>query len=62
MIVEGFNANDIKPSNKVGLHPQLLYYDRQPLRRRQHRRQPDPDRGAHGQETYKWYAGDVHDQ
>ena len=27
MIVEGFNANDIKPSNRVGLHPQLLTYE-----------------------------------
>lgn len=59
MVVEGFNANDIKPSNKVGLHPQLLYYD------------PSRDDGANigtnptqtvapnGQETYKWYAGNV---
>ena len=23
MIVEGFNANQVKPSNQVGLHPQL---------------------------------------
>ena len=27
MIVENFNANQIKPSSKVGLHPQLLFYD-----------------------------------
>jgi hypothetical protein len=27
MIVEGFNANQVKPSNQVGLHPQLLTYD-----------------------------------
>ncbi len=24
MIVEGFNANQVKPSNQVGLHPQLV--------------------------------------
>ncbi|UCF90184.1 MAG: hypothetical protein JSW39_18030 [Desulfobacterales bacterium] len=27
MIVEGFNANDIHPSTRVGLHPQLVSYD-----------------------------------
>jgi hypothetical protein len=27
MIVERFNANQVKPSNQVGLHPQLLTYD-----------------------------------
>ena len=27
MIVEGFNANQVKPSNQVGLHPQLVAYD-----------------------------------
>ncbi len=59
MIVEDFNANDIKPSNKVGLHPQMLYFD------------PSRDDGANigtnttqtaapgGRVTYKWYAGDV---
>ncbi|HEX6901528.1 MAG TPA: copper oxidase [Thermoanaerobaculia bacterium] len=59
MIVEGFNANDIKPSNEVGLHPQLLYYDVS--------RYDGANVGgnavqtvAGGQsKTYKWYAGDV---
>ena len=27
MIVDNFNANSVKPSNRVGLHPQLLAYD-----------------------------------
>ncbi len=27
MIVEDFNANQVKPSNQVGLHPQLVTYD-----------------------------------
>ncbi|MGB8508728.1 MAG: Ig-like domain-containing protein [Pyrinomonadaceae bacterium] len=27
MIVDNFNANQIKPSSKVGLHPQLMFYD-----------------------------------
>ncbi len=46
MIVEGFNTNHIRPSSHVGLHPQLALLRRQPLRRRQRRPQPDPDRGA----------------
>ncbi|HWN42051.1 MAG TPA: copper oxidase, partial [Thermoanaerobaculia bacterium] len=59
MIVENFNANDIKPSSHVGLHPQLLYFD------------PSRYDGANvggnatqtavpGQfKTYEWYAGDI---
>ncbi|HEV3468317.1 MAG TPA: hypothetical protein VG148_03280 [Pyrinomonadaceae bacterium] len=27
MIVEGFNANEVRPSSEVGLHPQGLFYD-----------------------------------
>jgi hypothetical protein len=27
MIIENFNANQVKPSNQVGLHPQLVAYD-----------------------------------
>jgi hypothetical protein len=27
MIVEGFNANQVEPSNEVGLHPQLVFFD-----------------------------------
>ncbi|HBL27587.1 MAG TPA: copper oxidase [Acidobacteria bacterium] len=65
MIVEGFNANDIRPSSRVGLHPQLLYYDVT--------RYDGADIGINtavngnatqtappgGSRTYKWYAGDV---
>ena len=59
MIVEDFNANDIKPSNQVGLHPQLLYYDVS--------RFDGANVGgnavqtvAPGQfKTYQWYAGAV---
>ena len=27
MLIDNFNANDLRPSKYVGLHPQLLYYD-----------------------------------
>jgi hypothetical protein len=64
MIVEGFNANDIAPSARVGLHPQLLHYDVS--------RYDGDDVGANvsftglfqtvppgGTKTYQWYAGEV---
>ena len=63
MIVEGFNNNQIRPSNHVGLHPQLLDYDLA---------KSDGANvgfnafnfGAHtvppgGTTTYSWYAGNV---
>ncbi|HEX6901531.1 MAG TPA: copper oxidase [Thermoanaerobaculia bacterium] len=59
MVVEGFNNNDLKPSNEVGLTPQMLYYDVS--------RYDGANIGGNltqtvspGQfKTYKWYAGDV---
>ncbi|HEV2854370.1 MAG TPA: copper oxidase [Thermoanaerobaculia bacterium] len=59
MIVENFNANDIRPSSYVGLHPQLLHYDVS--------RYDGANIGknaiqtvAPGQfATYEWYAGDI---
>ncbi|HVR96278.1 MAG TPA: hypothetical protein VMW27_06675 [Thermoanaerobaculia bacterium] len=59
MIVEDFNANDIKPSKEVGLHPQLLYYDVS--------RYDAANVGGNGVQTvapghfktYEWYAGDI---
>ena len=64
MIVEGFNANDIAPSNRVGLHPQLVHYDASLF--------DGDDVGSNfsftgvlqtvppgGATTYQWYAGDV---
>jgi hypothetical protein len=60
MIVENFNANQIAPSHRVGLHPQLLTYSItaddgadvgfNPV-------QSVPSGGS--PVTYKWYAGDV---
>src|SRR6185295_7955525 len=71
MIVDGFNANQVKPSNQVGLHPQLVAYDVlssdganvgfnvqnnvDPITGL-----PQKQTAAPGQVVkYKWYAGDV---
>ncbi|HEX2253496.1 MAG TPA: copper oxidase [Thermoanaerobaculia bacterium] len=65
MIVRDFNANDLRPSSRVGLSPQMLYYDVS--------RYDGHDIGSNsqglganrqtvapgGSKTYKWYAGDV---
>ena len=59
MTVEGFNANDVKPSSNVGLHPQLLYYDVS--------RDDAANVGGNAVQTvapeksklYEWYAGNV---
>ncbi len=71
MIVEGFNANQVKPSNQVGLHPQLVAYDVtdsdganvgmnvanniDPLTGQGVKQTVAPGQTI----TYKWYAGDV---
>jgi manganese oxidase len=59
MLVEGFNANDIRPSSLVGLHPQLLYYDVSRFDGANVGRNANqlvtPGQFA----TYEWYAGDV---
>jgi hypothetical protein len=59
MIIEDFNANDIRPSNEVGLHPQMLYYDVS--------RYDAANVGGNAvqtvapghSKTYQWYAGDI---
>jgi len=60
MIVDGFNANDLRPSSSVGLHPQMLHYDVS--------RFDGANVGGNGNQlvartgapqTYEWYAGDV---
>ncbi|MCH9650520.1 MAG: copper oxidase [Deltaproteobacteria bacterium] len=61
MIIEHFNANDVKPSLDVGLHPQLVFYDvRQGdganvgLNPTQYQKQTvSPSETI----TYYWYAG-----
>jgi hypothetical protein len=59
MIVEGFNANDIRPSSYVGLHPQLLHYDVSRFDGTRVGNNKD-QLVAPGQfTTYEWYAGDI---
>ncbi|HSJ74975.1 MAG TPA: hypothetical protein VK899_02145, partial [Gemmatimonadales bacterium] len=59
MIVEGFNANDIKPSIYVGLSPQLLYYDVSRFDGTMIGRNKDQLVVPGQFKTYEWYAGDV---
>ncbi|HZH32290.1 MAG TPA: hypothetical protein VEY11_16115 [Pyrinomonadaceae bacterium] len=59
MIVENFNLNNLKPSNQVSLHPQLLEYDV--------RTSDGANVGLNDRQTvspggtihYRWYAGKV---
>jgi hypothetical protein len=71
MIVEGFNANQVKPSNQVGLHPQLVAYDvvSSDGANVGFNVAANPESGSpEGRQTakpgesvkYKWYAGDIH--
>jgi manganese oxidase len=59
MIVDDFNANQVLPSNLVGLHPQLVFYD--VTRSDGHNVGFNPIQTAApgGQTTYQWYAGDI---
>ncbi len=59
MIVEGFNANDIKPSVNVGLHPQLLYYDVSRFDGANVGRNLTQTVAPGQFKTYEWYAGDI---
>ncbi|MBI4319776.1 MAG: multicopper oxidase domain-containing protein [Chloroflexi bacterium] len=58
-IVDGFNANDVIPSSRVGLHPQLVAYNvarSDGARVGTNGEQTVP---PGGQRTYTWYAGDI---
>jgi manganese oxidase len=59
MIMPGFNANDIRPSKQVGLHPQLLFYDVSRFDGANIGRNDVQTVGPNGSITYEWYAGDV---
>ena len=70
MIVEGFNANQVKPSNQVGLHPQLVAFDVVHsdganvgfnVLGNPESYTPDGRQTAKPGESvkYKWYAGDI---
>ena len=71
MIIEGFNANQVKPSNQVGLHPQLVAFDVTSSDGANVgfnvQNNVDPITGLPQKQTaapgqvvkYSWYAGDV---
>jgi len=59
MIVENFNANDVKPSNKVGLHPQLVFYDVTRSDGMNVGFNPVQTAAPGGTEVYQWYAGEM---
>jgi hypothetical protein len=54
-----FNANQVKPSNQVGLHPQLLAYNVANSDGKNVGFNPTQTVGPGGVARYRWYAGDV---
>jgi hypothetical protein len=54
-----FNANQVKPSNQVGLHPQLLAYNVLNSDGKNVGFNPNQTVGPGGIARYSWYAGDV---
>ncbi len=60
MIVEDYNNNDIHPSLKVGLHPQLVHYDVSRSDGNTVGRNKDQTIDPGQTITYQWYAGDVY--
>ncbi|HEY0174044.1 MAG TPA: hypothetical protein VGB98_23710 [Pyrinomonadaceae bacterium] len=59
MLVNRFNANQVRPSKYVGLHPQLLRYDVRLHDGVNVGLNPDKTVAPGGQVTYVWYAGDI---
>jgi manganese oxidase len=58
-ILDHFNANQVKPSNQVGLHPQLLAYNVANSDGKNVGFNPNQTVGPGGIARYTWYAGDV---
>jgi manganese oxidase len=58
-IVDNFNANQVKPSNQVGLHPQLVAYNVVNSDGKNVGFNPNQTVGPGGVARYRWYAGDV---
>ncbi|HEU5093065.1 MAG TPA: hypothetical protein VFT30_10285, partial [Nitrospira sp.] len=54
-----FNTNQVKPSNQVGLHPQLLAYNVANSDGKNVGFNPNQTVGPGGVVRYSWYAGDV---
>jgi hypothetical protein len=58
-LTDHFNNNQIRPSNQVGLHPQLLRFDVRKSDGVNVGFNPVQTIGPNGQINYRWYAGDV---
>ncbi|HKV36256.1 MAG TPA: hypothetical protein VJP89_18100, partial [Pyrinomonadaceae bacterium] len=58
-IIHHFNANQVKPSRQVGLHPQLLAYNVTNSDGKNVGFNPNQTIGPGGFARYTWYAGDV---
>ena len=58
-ILYHFNTNQVKPSNQVGLHPQLLAYNVANSDGKNVGFNPNQTVGPGGIARYTWYAGDV---
>jgi hypothetical protein len=58
-IVGGFNANQVRPSSHIGLHPQLLAYNVLNSDGKNVGFNPTQTVGPGGIARYRWYAGDV---
>jgi len=58
-IVDFFNANHIRPSSRVGLHPQMLFYDVTRSDGVNVGFNPEQTAPPGQKVTYQWYAGNV---
>ena len=59
MIVEKFNANQVLPSNNVGLHPQLVFYDVTNSDGMNVGNNPIQTASPGTSVKYRWYAGEL---
>ena len=58
-IIDNFNANEVRPSRQVGLHPQLVAYNVLNSDGKNVGFNPNQTVGPGGVVRYQWYAGDV---
>jgi hypothetical protein len=59
MIVDNFNANQVKPSGDVGLHPQMVFFDVTRSDGMNVGFNPVQTAAPGQTVTYQWYAGDI---
>jgi hypothetical protein len=58
-LIYHFNANQVKPSSQVGLHPQLVSYNVANSDGKNVGFNPNQTVGPGGIARYRWYAGDI---